>query len=215
MDKLASFISWLFLPLFTPIYGLLVILYLPIPSSSFLSSNSLFLLNPTAKFLFISLFVVFIVLAPGVSFLVMKMNRNIHSFEMRTIEERLAPISLTTFYLIVLLFFLYFQSEDALIPPIIKAMVLGGIIAGALAYIITPRLKISLHSIGMGALFGFIYMFSKGLEYSPLILLASIIILGGIVLTARLVLKAHTMKEVGLGYLLGFLSQAICIWLYV
>lgn len=215
MNRIASFFSWLFLPLFTPIYGLLVILYLPVPASSFLTSDSLYLLNPTAKILFLSLFVVFIVLAPGVSLLVMRMNKNIHSFQIKTVEERLMPIALMTFYLIVLLFFLYVQADGAMIPPIIKAMVLGGVIAGALAYFITPKLKISLHSIGMGALFGFVYMFSKGLEEPPFILLSTVLVLSGIVMSSRLSLKAHAMKEVGLGYLLGFLTQAVCIWFYV
>lgn len=215
MKSIASFFSWIFLPLLTPIYGLLVILYLPVPASSFLTSDSLYLLNPTAKFLFLSLFVVFIVLAPGISFLVMRMNKNIQSFQMKTVEERVMPIALMTFYLIVLFFFLYMQAEGVLIPAIIKALVLGGILAGAAAYFITPKLKISLHSIGMGALFGFVYMFSKGLEQPSLILLATVLILSGIVMSARLALNAHTINEVGLGYLLGFLTQAICIYFYV
>ena len=215
MKKIASFFSWLFLPLFTPIYGLLVILYLPVPSSSFLTSDSLYLLHPTAKLLFLSLFLIFIVLGPGISFFVMRMNKNIKSFQMKTRKERLMPIALMTFYFIVLFFFLYMQAEEAVIPDIIKGMVMGGIVVGALAYFITPKIKISLHSIGMGALFGFVYMFSKGLEQPPLILLTTVLLLSGIVMSARLSLKAHTIKEVSLGYLLGFLTQAVCIFIYV
>lgn len=215
MNRLSTFFSWLFFPLFTPIYGLLVLLYLPVPSNSFLTSDSLFLLNPTAKFLFISLFVVFIVFAPGVSLIVMRMNKNIKSFQIKTAEERLMPIGIMTFYLLVLFFFLYMQAEGVLIPSIIKAMVLGGIIAGIVAYFVTPKFKISLHSIGMGALFGFVYMFARGLEQPPLLLLATVLILSGIVMSARLSLKIHTINEVGWGYMLGFLSQVICIAVYV
>ncbi len=214
MNKIASFFSWLFLPIFTPIYGLLVILYLPVPSNSFLTNDSLYLLNPTAKILFLSLFLIFIVLGPGISFFVMRMNKNIKSYQMKTAAERLMPIALMTFYFIVLFFFLYMQAEGAVIPDIIKGMVLGGIVVGALAYFITPKIKISLHSIGMGALFGFVYMFSKGLEQPPLILLTTVLLLGGIVMSSRLALKAHTLKEVGLGYLLGLLTQMFCIWIY-
>lgn len=215
MKSLTSIISWLFLPLFVPIYGLLVILYLPVPSISFLTSDSLYLIDPTAKFLFLSLFLVFIVFAPGVSFLVMKRNKIDNPIKMETADGRLTPIALMTFYLIVLFFFLFFQKEGALIPPIIKAMVLGGVIAGILAYFITTKLKISLHSLGMGALFGFIYMFSKGLEHPPVILLSTILILSGIVMSSRLLSKEHTIKEVGWGYILGFATQAITIGFYV
>ena len=123
MKGFASLISWLFLPLFTPIYGLLMVLYLPVQSKSFVANDSLYLLDPTAKFLFLLLFIVFIVLAPGLSFIVLRMNKSISSLRMETAEERLTPIAIMTFYCMVLYFFLHFQGEGALIPTIIKAMV--------------------------------------------------------------------------------------------
>jgi hypothetical protein len=214
MKGFASLISWLFLPLFTPIYGLLVVLYLPVQSNSFVATESLYLLDPASKFLFLLLFLVFIVLAPGLSFVVLRMNKTITSLHMETAEERLTPIAIMTFYCIVLYSFLHFQAEGALIPSIIKAMVLGGAIAAFISYFITKRMKISLHGMGMGALFGFIYMYATQLEQIPLGVLSSILLLGGIVLSARLVLKAHSMKEIGAGYLLGFVTQIISIYFY-
>src|SRR5690554_7887791 len=88
MKGFASFISWLFLPLFTPIYGLLLTLYLPVQSKSFVANESLFMIDPVAKYLFLLLFLVFIVLAPGMSFAVLRMNKTIRSFQMESKEER-------------------------------------------------------------------------------------------------------------------------------
>jgi len=214
MKGFASFISWLFLPLFTPIYGLLVVLYLPVQSKSFVATESLYLLYPEAKFLFLLLFLVFIVLAPGLSFIVLKLNKTISSLQMENAEERLTPIAIMTFYCLVLYSFLHFQEEGAFIPSIIKAMVLGGAIASFCSYFITKRMKISLHAMGMGALFGFIYMYALQLDQVPLIILSSILLLGGIVLSARLILKAHSIKEISAGYLLGLATQIISIYFY-
>ncbi|HZH85930.1 MAG TPA: hypothetical protein VFD77_01350 [Brumimicrobium sp.] len=214
MKGFASFISWLFLPLFTPIYGMLLVLYLPVQSSSFIATESLYLLTPEAKFLFLLLFLVFIVLAPGMSLIVFKLNKTISSFQMEKAEERLKPIAIMTFYCIVLYLFLQFQAEGALIPKIIKGMVLGGAIASFMAYHFTKKMKISLHAIGMGGLFGFVYMYATNLEQIPIGVLSIVLLLGGIVLSARLILKAHSIKEIGAGYLLGFATQIVSIYFH-
>ncbi|HLW40658.1 MAG TPA: hypothetical protein VKX31_09710 [Brumimicrobium sp.] len=215
MQKISSFISWVFLPLFTPLYALAIALYLPINASSFVMNDSLHLLHPKVKFLFFLLFSIFIVIAPSFSLFVMKKNGMIQSFELENREERNSPIAVTMLYCLILFFFLHFQAEGAYIPPILKAMVLGGGAAAGIAYLINKFMKISLHGIGMGAFFGFIYMFSLRLEEIPLFLMISILLLGGIVMSARLILNAHTLKEVGYGYLLGFSTQLICILFYM
>ncbi|WP_107037167.1 hypothetical protein [Brumimicrobium mesophilum] len=214
MKQISALLSWVFLPLFTPIYGLLIVLFLPVQSSSFVASESLYLLDPNVKFLFILLFLVFIVMAPGLSLVVLRLNKTISSLHMESKEERLTPIAIMTFYCIILYLFLMFQAENALIPSIIKAMVVGGALSSFLAYFITKKSKISLHGMGMGSLFGFVYMFSVPLEQAPINMLITVLVVGGLVMTARLFLKAHTLKEVGAGYLLGFASQVICIYFY-
>lgn len=214
MKRLASFISWVFLPLFTPIYGLLLVLYYPVYAQSFWLSESLFQMPPLAKLLFLSLFLAFIVLAPGVSFIMLKMNKTITSLKMPNQKERRTPISIMGFYCVVLFLFLQFQSKSVWIPPIINGMVLGGALASFLAYLINFRMKISLHSIGMGSLLGFIYMYSLLLEEVPLTLILLTAILGGIVGSARMILKSHSLREIAWGYGLGFVTQLICIYFY-
>jgi len=214
MKQISTLISWIFLPLFTPIYGLLIVLYFPSQADSFLASESLYMLHPDVKFLFVLLFLVFIVMAPGLSLVVLRLNKTISSLQMEDKEERLTPIAIMTFYCLVLYLFLMFQAENANIPSIIKAMVVGGALAALSSYFITKSFKISLHGMGMGALFGFVYMFSISLVQAPINMLITILMLGGLVMSARLFLKAHTLKEVGAGYLLGFASQVICIYFY-
>ena len=50
------------------------------------------------KMLYLLLFGVFIVLAPGASLLVLKMNKSISSLSLEVREERATPIAIMTFY---------------------------------------------------------------------------------------------------------------------
>ena len=214
MVSFAKFISGLFLPLFTPIYGLLIVLFIPSRPSSFLLMDSLYHYPIEVKMLYLLLFGVFIVLAPGMSLLVLKFNKSISSLSIEKREERATPIAIMTFYCIVLFLFLIFQENGAMVPNIIKGMALGGVLASAIAYLMNKKFKVSLHGVGMGALAGFVFMYFLDMELYVLPLLLAIFILGGIVLSARMFLNAHNIKEVAIGYALGFVSQVICIYFY-
>jgi membrane-associated phospholipid phosphatase len=166
------------------------------------------------KMLYLLLFGVFIVLAPGMSLLVLRMNKSISSLSLENREERGTPIAIMTFYCLVLFLFLIFQENRAMVPNIIKGMALGGFLASALSYLMNRSFKVSLHGVGMGALAGFVLMYFVGMEIYSLPVLLLIFILGGIVLSTRLFLNAHNLKEVAIGYGLGFVSQIVCIYFY-
>lgn len=214
MRFIANFLSWLFLPLFTPIYGLLIVLFSPSVSASFLKLDSLYEHPFNVKILYLLLFSVFIVLAPGLSFIVLRLNKTISSLAMEKRDERMTPIAVMTFYCLVLYLFLLFQPKDAMIPTIIMGMAIGGAIAGFAAFHITKVMKISLHGIGMGALSGFVFMYFTGMESYSLWLLIATFIAGGLVLSARVYLNAHTVRQVGFGYALGFFTQMLAIFVY-
>lgn len=101
-----------------------------------------------------------------------------------------------------------------MVPNIIKGMALGGFLASLVVYFINKNFKISLHGVGMGALAGFVLMYFLGMELYSLPILLSVFILGGVVLSTRMFLNAHNLKEVVTGYGLGFVSQVICIYFY-
>ncbi|MEX1191292.1 MAG: phosphatase PAP2 family protein [Brumimicrobium sp.] len=214
INSISKFISWVFLPLFVPIYGLLAVLFIPSKSFSFNLLDSLYYYPLEAKYLYLLLFTVFVVLAPGMSLIVLRLNKSISSLGMENREERSTPIAIMTFYCLVLYLFLIAQKNTAMVPDIIKGMALGGTIASAAAYFINQKFKISLHSIGMGALVGFVFMYFTKMESFEINLLLGIFILSGVVMSARMYLKAHNLKEIGFGYTLGVVSQIICIYFY-
>lgn len=214
MKFFAHVLSWLFLPLFTPIYALLIVFFIPSTPSSSLISDSLFYYPPIAKLLYLLLFSVFIVFAPGLSLLVLKLNHSISSLSLPKRQERNSPLLIILFYTIVLYLFLLFHQDNNLVHSALKGMALGGVIASGLAYGINRFKKVSLHGIGLGSLVGFLYTYYLSMsEYSEGILLL-VIIFSGLTLSARLVLKQHNLKEILWGVLIGFGTQFFCVYFY-
>ncbi len=214
MKTLASIFSWVFLPLFTPIYALLIVFYLPSTPSSFLLADSLYHYPEAIKILFLSLFLVFIVFAPGLSLVVLKANKSISSLELENQDERPKPIAIMIFYSSVLYLFLILQTESNFIPNSIKAMALGGIIISVVAYFVNKILKISLHAMGLGALLGFVFSYYMSAETFFLWPIFLIISISAITLSGRLILKAHNLREIAYGYFLGFIIQVLTIYFY-
>ena len=214
MKQIAHFFSWVFLPLFTPMYALFIVFFIPTQPKNFYLYESLYHYPAQIKTLYLLLFLVFVVLAPGMSLLVLRYNKSISSLSLEKREERKTPIAIMFFYSIVLYLFLIFQEDATFIPKALKGMALGGGIAIGIAYLANKYEKISLHGLGVGALLGFLYAYFLGLETYDLSILIVAIMVGALTLSARLYLKCHTLKQIGLGYMLGFGTQVLTIYFY-
>lgn len=215
MTLAAKILSWITLPLFTPMYALLIVFFVPAQSSSMKVIDNLYLYPWEAKALFLLLFTVFIVLAPGMSFIVLRVNRSISSLELNSQYERETPVLVMAFYTFVLYLFLWYQSDANTVPAILLAMALGGVLSTLIAYLCNKRFKISLHGIGLGALVGFLYAYYLTLEDFNLTILIYAILLAGLGLSSRLVLKQHNLFQIFTGFSVGFACQFFCIYFYV
>jgi len=83
-----------------------------------------------------------------------------------------------------------------------------GIVAGALAIqiacaAINPWIKVSTHAAAAGGFMGAVVSFSLMLGYDPTGGLCFSILLAGVVCTARLILRQHTLTELFVGVLIG------------
>lgn len=212
MNAIARVVSLITLPLFAPVYALLAVMFIESQPRSFLIYDSLYHYPYEVKYSFLYLFLIFIVVAPGLSMLMLRFNKSISSISMDIQHERQLPIAIMAFYCLVLFGMMLYQ--DAFVPRILKAMALGGFISTFAAFWINKRFKISLHAIGAGALFGFIYGYLLEMEYFKFLVIVLAIAFGMATLTARLVLKKHTMSQLTSGYLLGFCSQLITLYFY-
>lgn len=134
----------------------------------------------------------------------------IKSFEMETSRERIAP-ALSSAIFFFLGYFLLFRLN---ISSLIESFLLASFFAVILSAVISIFWKISLHALAIGGVTGLILalIFRYGIDL--LLLLSIMVLISGIVATARLYLKAHTPLQVLIGYLVG-LGVVLLSLLYV
>ncbi len=89
--------------------------------------------------------------------------------------------------------------------PVLKLYMLASILVIVALLIISFKWKISIHMAALGSLAGtfFALSFRKGMN--PVYALLIIILISGLVGTARLALKKHDIWQIVAGYFLGFL----------
>ena len=201
MRKLAIVISSIFHPAFVPLLGFLLLYTF--------SGYAMYL--PQNIFWFSILVVVqFTILIPIGFIFYLYWRKRISSIELSIREERPLPliISLVS-YSVSFLIFRYLNF-----PHIIVSF-FGALVAGAaLAMLVSLSYKISLHLIAWGTLFGaimaFALTFSKDLHF----IISIIILIAGLVASARLLLNEHNIRQITYGWLSSsLLSFLIMIYL--
>lgn len=75
-------------------------------------------------------------------------------------------------------------------------------------------LKVSSHALGMGAVTGFVLITNIYTLSAYFWVFVLCVLVSGFVCSARLVLGAHTAKEVGTGYVLGFATAFVVCFLF-
>lgn len=153
----------------------------------------------------------------------MKSLDMVKSMQLEDRFERIGPYILTgVFYLWM---FINFRSNPLIPKPLVIVM-LGSTIALFGAFFFNNFTKISAHAVGMGGLvamaltntmyfnfdtFTVTMGFLGNYEVSTNFVLMTTIVLAGIVCTARLLLAAHTEKQLYTGFAIGFVSQFIAL----
>lgn len=94
-----------------------------------------------------------------------------------------------------------------------------GIVAGALGIqiacaLINPWVKVSTHAAASGGLAGALMAVSIMLQYNLTSWLCLSILLSGVVCTARLILRQHTLAELGIGVVTGFMAGFLTLLLF-
>ncbi|WP_139170972.1 hypothetical protein [Lutibacter oricola] len=135
----------------------------------------------------------------------------ITNFQIATIEERKFPTTLF-FGICAIIGNWLFKTT---VVDLLALFYFGYGLAIALTYILLHiEIKSSLHSIGISGLIGFLMYFSYSFKINLILIFIVLFILSGFIISSRLTLKAHTVKEVTIGYFLGFISQAIVFGIY-
>lgn len=205
MEFLAKSISWIFLPLFMPIYGLLITMYIPSFEAGFFQEETIFWMTPLQKKLILGMYTIFSVIVPGLSLLIMLRRNTISNIEIDKREERSVPIVITGVYCAFLGTLLLMKAPNSILPNALYALPWGGFVAIVLAGIINRYEKISLHGLGAGMLFGYLFAYYKTqVEFNVMPIYLTVLV-GGLILASRIYLGKHTLRQALMGYGLGFL----------
>ena len=200
-DILAKVISVIFHPLFMPLYGMIIIFTAP----------TLFWYIPF-KVKKILLFVVATnnVLIP-VSLMPFFRYRNIiSSWAIETRKERRIPLLAVSFFYSITSFILFRLQ----IPLFIKSFIFATAVLAITVSVVNFWWKISLHSVGAGALAGLVIVLSMNMMVPLTWFLIPVLLISGLILSSRLRLNTHNPPEVYLGFITGIIGMYLLMLLF-
>jgi len=192
MNRTFAFgVSAVFHPVFVNLLSLLTLIFLcPILS---------FAITPQAKLYYIVFVFVTTGIIPILFILLYTWLGRIQSILLDVQHERNIPYLITA----SLYLFNYYIFSKTGAPPFIIAYVIGCACVVVAVAIINHFYKISAHGASLGALTGILLAISSAAIIDMRLLLAFVIVISGLTLSARLFLAAHTLPQVLLGWILG------------
>lgn len=200
-------ISIVFHPLLMPTYGTILFLwaYPSISPSTPIEEGDIV---RTPQHVLMSVFINTFMM-PAIAILMMKGIGFIKSLEMEDKKDRIIPfIATMTFYIWA---FLAVKDYFNFMPNIYIIFMLGTVISLMASFFINLFFKLSIHMVGISGLLVATMLMMMSAEKSLITIFLLIITLNGLIATARLYLKAHTVKELYIGFLVGVGGQMLAV----
>lgn len=203
LKAIAWIFSFLFHPILLPTWLFIVIMYA--------DPMLLHPINPEGRsnLIFVILISTFVLplLMIFTFFLLRKREFKITDLVLNAREERILPFVFTAVYYFALTYTLFWQFGGVLLAIMLSVSVISFVIAA-----ITTFWKISAHSVSMGGFFGILIALAYHFPANNLLVSAMFVaLIGGMVLTARLFLKSHTLSQVYFGYVVGLIIGVISV----
>lgn len=192
----SNILSWVFVPLLMPVYGIVLIFSLSILSMSAFNTKLIFTL-----IVLVANFVV-----PMIAVFLLKKMNLVSDVGLNGRGERTIPYIITLVCLAGTGLFLYLKGA----PVWVAMFYEGGALAALINLIVNFRWKISAHAAGMAGIVAMLIQIMK--EGSPsgdiTWWIEASILLCGLLCSARVWLGRHTLAQVLAGSAVGFL----CVW---
>ena len=196
----ARVISYIFHPLFIPVYISWFLMYIsPVFPAFSAVDRGLLLIR------FLVMYTVFplvtVLLAKGLGF--------IQSIYLKTQKDRIIPYVACGVYYFWMWYVLHNQPQ---FPSYLIVLSLAIFLASSLGLIINSFMKISMHAISQGVMLCFILLlaFRTDINFGPYIAVAFLI--AGMVSTARLITDDHHPIEVYAGLVVGVVGQLVAAY---
>lgn len=194
ISAVSQFLSWIFVPLAMPVYGILLAFGLSI----------LHFLPMSVKTSYTLIVAGINIGLPAVTFYLMKWLGIISDIGLNNQKERFVPYIVTMLCMLGTGFF--FWQRHA--PMWLVMFFVGGAVAGLINTIVNFRWKISAHTAGIAGIVALLVRIMHEGAVSPHIMswLVISILASGLLGSARVWLGRHTVMQVICGYAVGFCS---------
>ena len=201
MKKILPLFSYLLHPLFIPLYGTLVYL--------FCVENSF---ENVQKYLMLIQIVLITILIPMLFLYLLKIIGKVDSIMVSDISQRKMPLIIQSFLMALLIL----KSITIERVPELFFFFFGGMVSTFIAILLLfLKSKASIHMIGIGSLTVFVIGISIHNYNNMLVPISLLILLNGVVASSRLAMKAHTVKELLIGFLLGWIPQLLLFYFWL
>ena len=193
----ARIMSMIFTPFYLPLVGLVALFLF-----SYLSLLPLAYKLPMLLTVYIST-----ILMPSLLIHLYRRFQGWTSKELGRKERRIVP------YLISILcyFGCFFLMEYRNTPRVISIILVAALVIQMVCALINVWWKISTHTAAIGGVAGGLVVYSIAFSFNPIWWLAFVILLAGMVGTARMILRQHTLAQVVAGFLVGVVCALFII----
>jgi len=201
LKKIFPLFSYLFHPIFIPVYASLIYFF-------FYDS---YYTNPEIYFAVFQI-VIITILLPILFYFILQTVGKVNSVMISEVSQRKTPLVIQCFLTILLVR----KSITLEHFPEFYFFFLGGLLSTALALVfVFFKTKASLHMLGISGLTLFVIGLSIHNQTQNIYMIAFFVLMNGVVASSRLEMKAHTPKELVIGFLLGIIPQLLLLrfWL--
>ena len=201
MKKILPIFSYIFHPIFIPILACLFYFFV---------NDSYFSYSKYEIYLVLMQVTILTFLIPVSFFYLLRSLGKIDSIMVYELSQRKFPLFIQAILLLVLIN--KGTTEDRI--PELYYYFLAGLISTILALIfLFAKIKASLHLLGIGSLLFFVIGVSIHNQNNFLTLISILTLLTGIIASSRLEMKAHNIKELIIGFLVGIFPQ-VALWFF-
>ncbi|MFT5860733.1 MAG: membrane-associated phospholipid phosphatase [Flavobacteriaceae bacterium] len=203
MKIVSHIISWLFVPLLTPVYGMLLAMFIPSGQTTYFQPNNLYIIVEQQKWSILYSYFFFCTIIPTLAILYLRNRGVITTLEVDERKERIIPILVMFMSCLGLYILFQFLPENVVVPKHIFSYPLAGVVVTAVLFIMTLGYKVSLHAGGVGIMTGFVVAYCSGQSEFQFWVIPASILVSGVVMSARLYLHKHTLSQVTVGWFTG------------
>ena len=128
-------------------------------------------------------------------------------FELGARERRMIP------YLVSILcyFSCYYSMMLLHVPHLMGSIVVAALATQIICAVINLWWKISVHMAAIGAMTGSLVAFSAIFMVNPIEWLCILFLFAGLVGSARMILRQHTLRQLNIGYLIGTITGFVTV----